>query len=264
MRAVPSPLIAGSAQQKRPPCLLLLFLTAFKQTGWSASSALIVCSVPFLLQAYLPHRFRFNALPTTVVISSAPTSPTSGAGGTSPPPSSPPPHTAPPTVAITKEQLADPRDAWDSIDSQANGLIRLVHDGQEFLKTWQPQIEKSPEDAGLKLIGWRDSLNQRRTFLQSLYNLYKAYPNIATTLEEVTKDGSFTKLYTAFDTLGREARALRLQPRATGPAAPEAFEQSLRPFVNDLTTQLKAMDAWATKTGNFAKRQSEELSEGLK
>jgi hypothetical protein len=155
-------------------------------------------------------------------------------------------------VTLTADQIDQLRDAWNSANDQMNGILDLANQGQELMKDWSRRIKVNPQSVSSQLFQMRDSINQRRGSLQSLYNAYKEYPNIGPALEEVTKGGSFSRLYAAFDALGREAQTL--------PPQPEKFETMLRPYANELNGALEAITKWAKATRDFAEVQSKELS----
>lgn len=221
---------------------------------WGGFAALTVCSLPFALQAYLPSQLRFNALPPTIIISSAPTNPS---GPTpSPPATTSPPGQTPQQITLTAENIRTLIDVWRSVAGQMNEIINLTNAGQAQIPNWPQTVKSGPQNFGQELIRLRNSINQRRISLQSLYNAYQGLPNVRSTLAQVATTGVFDRLYAALDSFSHETQNLPAPPAPL----PEDFENTLRPYAGELKGALDAMARWANDTRNFAARQSEELS----
>jgi hypothetical protein len=217
---------------------------------WGALAAIIVCAVPAALEFYLPAQLRTNARPT-VVISSPPANPSQPI--TPSPPAGPAVTPTPPgQTTLSTNEIEALIDFWKSIKDQMDGIIGLTDQGQSLVKTWPQDIKNDRNSVASRLIGMRDSINQRRGSLQALNNIYQKYPNVDPALREAAVDGVFTKLYFALDAFARETQAL--------PAPPENFEGRLKPYAIGLKNALDAMEKWAKSTRDFAKVQSDELS----
>jgi hypothetical protein len=217
---------------------------------WGALAAIIVCAVPAALEFYLPAQLRTNARPT-VVITSAPANPSQPI--TPPPPAGPAVTPTPPgQTTLSTNEIEALIDFWKSIKDQMDGIIGLTDEGQSLVKTWPHDIKNDRNSVASRLFGMRESINQRRSSLQALNNLYQRYPNVDPVLREAAVDGVFSKLYFALDAFARETQAL--------PAPPENFEGRFKPYAIGLKNALDAMEKWANSTRDFAKVQSDELS----
>jgi len=218
-------------------------------TMWSGLSALLVCGLPFALQAYLPAQLRTGFQPT-VIISSAP------AGGPAPsavpqaPASTSQPVT---TTTLTVDEIRTLIDVWRSVAGQMNEIITLTNAGEALIPNWPENVKGNAEGFSKELLRQRDSINQRRVSLQALDNAYHRYPNVTSALADVTSDGVFGRLYRALDSFAHEGQGLAKPP-------PENFEDTLRAYAGELKGALDNMAQSANRTRNFASRQSEELS----
>jgi hypothetical protein len=217
---------------------------------WGMLAVILACALPLALESYLPAQLRTDFRPT-IIISSPPS--LGGPSAPAPPAPAPPLVPEPPKpTTLTAGEIEKLKDAWNSVNNQMEGIQGLTTESQELVKDWPQRIKVNPQAVGSQLLQMRDAINQHRVSLQSLKNSYEKYPNIAPVLEEATKGGSFTRLYTSFDNLAREAQ--KLQPH------PENFEIIIKPYANDLKDALDEMTKWANATRNFAKQQSDELS----
>jgi hypothetical protein len=98
----------------------------------------------------------------------------------------------------------------------------------------------------------RNAINERRSSLIALANIYRNYPNVQPVFSEVSNEGVFTSLLLAFDSFANETAAV--------PLPPKNFEERLKPYASARKTALVAMVKWANVKGNFATLQSRELS----
>jgi hypothetical protein len=215
-------------------------------------AALMIFSLPFALQAYLPPQLRFNLAPPTVIISSPPASPAS------PAPVNPPavPATPRPTsqgTTLTAQDIRTLIDVWRSVIGQMNAITNVTNAGDALIPVWPENVKADPGQLSQQLIGLRDTINQRRVSLQTLDTNYRRFPNVESTLNEVIKDDTIGRLYRALDSFATEVRGVTKPP-------PENFEETLRPYAGELKGALNSMALSASQTRTFANRQIDELS----
>jgi hypothetical protein len=218
---------------------------------WGALAALLVSVLPPALESYLPAQLRTGYRPT-VIISSVP--PTSSSGPVSSPPAGRPTPTPPrpEQTTVLADEVGTLIAFWNGIKDQMDGIIGLTDQGQSLVKTWPQDIRSDRGVVLTRLASMRDSINQRRSSLQALTNLYQRYPNVQSALNP--GDDILAKLHFALDVFFRETQTL--------PTPPENFEGRITPYANGLKNALGPMEKWANSTRDFAKLQSEELSQG--
>jgi hypothetical protein len=244
-------------QERKPRTWRRLGAIARGSWVWGGLAALLVCFLPFVLQAYLPSQLRIDSRPPTIIISSLPTNP----GGPAPtPPSSAPPTTTPPSTsqqALTADEVRTLIDVWRSVAAQMNDIITITNDSDAVFSNWPQRLKGDSLAVAQDLTSKRDTLNQDRAALQYLLTSYKSYPNIEAALSEVQTGAIFNRFYAALDTFATRARLLGAPP-------PENFEDKLRPYAGELKGALDSMAKWAASTRTFAKLQSNELSNQVK
>jgi hypothetical protein len=220
---------------------------------WGVLAVILACALPLALESYLPSQLRTDFRPT-IIISSPP------ANQSGPTPTAPPAPTAPgPTpqqATLTADEIRTLIDVWRSVAGQMNEIIILTNAGQALLPNWPENVRGNAEAFWRELIRQRDSINQRRTSLQSLDNAYQRYPNVSSALAQVTNDGVYGRLYRALDSFAHEVQGIAKPP-------PENFENTLRPYAGELKGALDGMAQAANGTSKFAARQSEELSKAI-
>jgi hypothetical protein len=229
---------------------LLLSVVPSSPWAWLSVALLLVCALPFALERYTP--WRMQTTPSTVIISSPPTSPSAA-----PPPRTSQPPTLPSTPAQSATMTADDVraliDVWRSVNEQVANIISITNNGQAIVANWPQSVAGNSTGLADNLFQMKTAISQRRTSLQSLYSFYQKFPNVASTLDQVSKAGIFDRLYQACDSFEREVRNLPKPP-------PKNFENTLRPYAGELKGAVQAMANWASDTRNFANVQSQELS----
>jgi hypothetical protein len=216
--------------------------------GWGGLTVFLVCVLPFVLQAYVPMQLRIDTPPRTVLISTPPVPP---AGPATPPPNQGPPPTSSP-ITVTPDELQGLIDFWSGAMDQMDGIANLTAEGDSLAKIWSTEVAKDRGSFAAKVNALRTSINERRSSLQELLNIYNKYPNVASSLAQVPSAGVFTELAERLDGFYREI--LSLQAPLTN------FESRLRPFAKGLRTALDNMTSWAKDTRAFAKQQHDQLA----
>jgi len=220
---------------------------------WGTFATLLICTLPFALQAYLPLQLRMSEQPPTVIVSSPPPTPTN------PPLQTPPSATATASpqgheVTLSSDQIRALGDFWRSVTDQMKNVLDLTNDSSVSLQNWPQRIRNGGKQTLLnELVKQRNTINQRRISLEALYNAYREYPNVSAALENPASKG-FIRLYQALDTFVSELQNLETPP-------PENFESTLRPYADELKGAIDAMAKWATSTSDFAQRQTNELNQ---
>lgn len=220
---------------------------------WGGLATLLVCALPFVLQAYIPRQLRIDTQPPTVIISSAPPTPNS------PSPPTPPSASSPATpqgqgVTLSADQVRTLVEVWQSVADQMSDILALTNDGSALLSNWPQRIKDGQSQALVtELNNNRSSMQQRITSLQSLYDAYQTYPNVSAELQNVAAKG-YNRFSGAVDGFLREMQTLRTPP-------PDNAESLVRPYATEVIGALDAMAKWANGTRDFARRQSVELSQ---
>jgi hypothetical protein len=216
---------------------------------WGTFAALLICALPFVLQAYLPQQLRFDTQPPTVIISS-PTPPTPSAplqqtlGSSSPVLSQQ-------QFKLSADDIRTLIDLWRSVDIQLNNINAVAVNGTNLLSNWPGEMADGGATLVSRLQKLRDEISRRRSSLQSLYNVYSRYPNV-TVLDNIGAKG-FDRLDAAIDGFASAVRNLSAPP-------PTNFENTLRPYAGELESALAAVVAWANDTQSFARNQGNQLS----
>jgi hypothetical protein len=219
---------------------------------WSGLSALLVCGLPFALQTYLPGQLRIN-VPLRPIIITSPPGP-SGLPGQPPPVSDPDPPKEKQQPPLTAEDVQTLIGVWNSVDAQMEDMVGLSKQGKSLVKDWPQRLSENSALIQEQLTKMRDSVEQRRVSLSTLYNIYGRLPNVGHELAEAARDGVFQNLSRSLDNFAREIQRIRSSPPATN------TETKLKPYATSLDGALDAMTKWASTTRDFAKLQSDELS----
>jgi hypothetical protein len=217
---------------------------------WGGLGALIVCALPFALQAYLPRQLRIDAQPPTVIISSPPATASNPTPPSTAPSTSSPASPQPQGVTLTADDIRMMVDFWRSVSVQMNDILTLTDHSGALLSNWPQRVG---DGAFVKdIVKQRDEISQRFASLQALYTAYQSYPNVRATLEDLGAKG-FTRVNEAFNSFVNELNL--------GTPPPNNFENTLRPYATELKGALDMMAKWAINTRDFAQRQSDELSQ---